>query len=100
MKLNFNFCSLTVAEEDVEFKGDLGFDFSTLNANALNENLFPNNEIDLENSIMWVDPLDGTLSYTKNELDAVTCLIGLSCNKKPVLGLIGAPYRLVSENNY
>lgn len=25
---------------------------------------------------VWVDPLDGTLSYVNNELDSVTTLIG------------------------
>lgn len=28
--------------------------------------------------MVWVDPLDGTLSYVKEEYDAVTTLIGIS----------------------
>ena len=42
--------------------------------------------------VVWVDPLDGTLSYVKNELDAVTTLIGLSNKNLPIAGIIGHPY--------
>lgn len=68
-----------------------------MNLNLINENLFYkgknnsqlNNEIEiLDDTILWIDPLDGTLSYIKNELEAVTNMIGLSSNKRPVLGLI------------
>lgn len=37
-----------------------------------------NNEFDVEKAVVWVDPLDGTLSYVNNELDCVTTLIGVS----------------------
>jgi len=47
---------------------------------------------------VWVDPLDGkliifnnslyqgTLNYTKGDLDAVTTLIGLSHKNRPIMG--------------
>jgi 3'-phosphoadenosine 5'-phosphosulfate (PAPS) 3'-phosphatase len=47
--------------------------------------------------VVWVDPLDGTLSYVNNEFDAVTTLIGLSIDKDPVLGVIGIPYPGVKD---
>jgi 3'(2'), 5'-bisphosphate nucleotidase len=65
-------------------------------------NLDINQEIDINDSVtVWVDPLDGTLSYVNGEFDAVTTLIGLSINKNPVLGVIGQPYsaELVYPNN-
>lgn len=48
-----------------------------------------NNEFELEKAIVWVDPLDGTLSYVNNELDSVTTLIGLSYETRPLIGIIG-----------
>ena len=50
-------------------------------------------EIDINDDVVvWVDPLDGTLSFVNNELNAVTTLIGLSVGKDPILGVIGKPY--------
>ena len=46
----------------------------------------------MENSVCWIDPLDSTISYVKGELDAVTSLIGLTINSKPVVGIISQPY--------
>ena len=47
-----------------------------------------NDEFSIEDTIVWIDPLDGTLSYVKNELDAVTVLIGVSHKKSPLMGII------------
>ncbi len=77
----------------------------------LNQNLFPENLFSKSNSnqtlsesieinddvIVWVDPLDGTLSYVKGELDAVTTLIGLSVGSVPVLGIIGYPFSVMKK---
>jgi len=30
----------------------------------------------MDDSVVWIDPLDGTLSFLRNELDCVTTLIG------------------------
>lgn len=43
----------------------------------------------VEDVVVWVDPLDGTLSYVKEEYDAVTTLIGVSIGGKPLMGIIG-----------
>lgn len=37
---------------------------------------FNEKEISIEDSIVWIDPLDGTLSFLKGELNDVTTLIG------------------------
>lgn len=78
----------------------------------MNQNLFPENLFSKSNSnqtlsesieinddvIVWVDPLDGTLSYVNGELDAVTTLIGLSVGSVPVLGIIGYPFSVMKKN--
>lgn len=77
-----------IGEENVNFEGKIDFDYGQLNPDWIDEKLFQsgknnfkiNNEFDLDNVVVFVDPLDGTLSYTKNELDAVTTLIGVSYN--------------------
>jgi len=86
-----------VGEEDIVYEGDLGFDFNTLNLDLFNESLFAktsnnlqiNTEIDLADVCIWIDPLDGTLSYVNKDFDGVTTLIGLSLGDRPLLGLIG-----------
>jgi fructose-1,6-bisphosphatase/inositol monophosphatase family enzyme len=42
-----------------------------------------------EFTTLWIDPLDGTLAFTKNELEAVTNLIGITYHGKATLGIIG-----------
>jgi len=46
------------------------------------------NLFNVEDVVVWVDPLDGTLSYVKEEYDAITTLIGVSLNNQPLMGLI------------
>jgi 3'-phosphoadenosine 5'-phosphosulfate (PAPS) 3'-phosphatase len=83
----------------VTYNGEV--DTESLNPHLFPAGLFsrtPQNEsiptsIDIDERVtVWVDPLDGTLSYVNNELDAVTTLIGLSIGSEPVLGVIGHPY--------
>lgn len=87
-----------VGEEEVEYEGDLGFDLAKLNPNLIEESLFSGsnnkNTFAVDEVVVWVDPLDGTLSYVKEEYDAVTTLIGVSIANKPLMGVIGQPYRL------
>lgn len=84
-----------VGEEDVEFKGELNYDFSKINRSLLPTDLYSkvNNEFSLEDSVVWIDPLDGTLSYVDNELDAVCTLIGVSYKSRPLMGLVGHYYQ-------
>jgi 3'-phosphoadenosine 5'-phosphosulfate (PAPS) 3'-phosphatase len=76
-----------VGEEDTIYEGDLGFDFNSLNPKLFNESLFTKsfnntpvkNEIELNDDVcVWIDPLDGTLSYVSKDFDGVTTLVGLS----------------------
>lgn len=49
-------------------------------------------ELLVEDACVWIDPVDGTLSYTEGQLDEVSTLIGLSYRNKARLGVIGLPY--------
>lgn len=49
-------------------------------------------DLPIDEVCVWVDPLDGTLSYTQNYLHEVSTLIGLSCGGRARLGVIGLPY--------
>lgn len=42
--------------------------------------------------VVWVDPVDGTKEYTQGFLDHVTVLIGISVKGKAVAGVIHQPY--------
>ena len=75
-----------VGEEDKEYEGDIDYDFEKLEQPIFEENLFSIGKdkqvlpttIDVSKMIVWVDPLDGTLSYTQGYLNEVTTLIGAS----------------------
>ncbi|XP_013117481.1 3'(2'),5'-bisphosphate nucleotidase 1 [Stomoxys calcitrans] len=42
--------------------------------------------------VVWVDPLDGTSEYTQGFLDHVTVLIGIAVRNSAVAGIIHQPY--------
>ena len=66
-----------IGEEETTPSSPWPFNPSELNPNLLLANHFANhNEIVIDDSVVWIDPLDGTLSFLKNELDCVTTLIG------------------------
>lgn len=74
----------------ISYEGELDFDLSLLNPNMIPSSTF--NDVDtfvVEDTVVWVDPLDGTLSYVKEEYDAVTTLIGVSVANEPIIGIIG-----------
>lgn len=60
------------------------------------DNLKQINEQDL---VIWVDPLDGTSEYTQGFLEHVTVLIGLSVCDQAVGGVIHQPYYKRNEND-
>ena len=48
--------------------------------------------VDASRVCVVVDPLDGTKSYAQGEYDAVSILIGIVLDNKPVFGVIGKPF--------
>lgn len=50
------------------------------------------NNVNEEDLVVWVDPLDGTSEYTAGFLEHVTVLIGIAVNDCAVGGVIHQPY--------
>eukprot|EP01084_Bolivina_argentea_P069282 126092_1 len=50
--------------------------------------------INVENIVIWVDPLDGTKALMKGEKEAVTTLIGIAdqTTKRPIAGIVHRPF--------
>ncbi len=43
---------------------------------------------------LWIDPLDCTQGFISNRKHETTILIGVAFQGRPILGLIGHPYKL------
>lgn len=69
-----------IGEEEISFEGDLGIDYTKFKKDLIPENTFKTQYdwIDFSDSIVWIDPLDGTKSFVDGYLDGVTTLIGVS----------------------
>jgi 3'-phosphoadenosine 5'-phosphosulfate (PAPS) 3'-phosphatase len=48
--------------------------------------------VDAKRVSIFVDPLDGTKSYTRGEYDCVSILIGVVLDNEPVFGVVGKPF--------
>ena len=48
--------------------------------------------LDMEDLVVYVDPLDGTREFVEGRFDNVQCLIGLCYRGRPLLGAIGLPF--------
>jgi len=48
--------------------------------------------MNIEDLVLWVDPLDGTREFTQGILEAVTCLIGICHQGRPIAGVINRPF--------
>ena len=53
----------------------------------------------VDDAVVWIDPLDGTSDFVKGTLDAVTVLIGLSLKGKSRAGIIHTPFANARETN-
>ena len=67
---------------------------SSINFSVIREEILPPRlqMIPSENLTIWVDPLDGTLSFVKKDLIGVTCLIGVALEGQPIFGVIHHTY--------
>lgn len=69
-----------------------------------NDILFDNDEVDtvippdldeeipIDELVVFVDPLDGTREFVEGRLQNVACLIGIARNSRPIAGIIGVPF--------
>mmetsp|Transcript_12929 Transcript_12929/g.30503 ORF Transcript_12929/g.30503 Transcript_12929/m.30503 type:complete len:591 (-) Transcript_12929:769-2541(-) len=62
--------------------------------NEVNTVVHPNldEEIPLEELVIFVDPIDGTREFVEGRLENVACLIGIAKNSRPIVGVIGVPF--------
>ncbi|XP_065661519.1 3'(2'),5'-bisphosphate nucleotidase 1 [Hydra vulgaris] len=49
-------------------------------------------KLNVDDMIVWVDPLDGTAEFTKGHVEHVTILIGISSAGKAIAGVIHQPF--------
>lgn len=56
-----------------------------------------NRELKIEDSCLWIDPIDCTKGFLNGNYEDVTVLIGLSYQKKPEAGIIGTPYKKLGD---
>jgi len=59
------------------------------NANNLSQEM---NSINIQDLVVWVDPLDGTKEFTEGNVTHVTVLIGISHAGRPLAGVIHQPF--------
>ncbi len=77
-------------EEDIQCNVEgLALDISLLT--KLNDKL-TNEEIPIEEIVLFVDPLDGTREFVEGRLHNVACLIGVARNNRPIAGVVGLPF--------
>ena len=49
-------------------------------------------QVDMEDLVLFVDPLDGTREFVEGRLENVACLIGIAKRGRPIAGVIGLPF--------
>ena len=81
-----------IGEEGIAYEGDLGVDPTKFTTDKVSADLFkdaPYQDVDLNDSIVWIDPLDGTQGFVEGKLDGVTTLIGIATKGKASVGVVG-----------
>lgn len=49
-------------------------------------------QLSLVDTCLWIDPLDGTIEFVRNNVHNVTVLIGICVRDRPVAGIIHQPF--------
>lgn len=93
LKLHFPTLRI-IGEESEEYKGSIDFQYESLGKDMLPSSSNIDRELSIEDSCLWIDPIDCTRGFINGNYEDVTILIGLSHKKKPEAGIIGTPYRL------
>lgn len=71
---------------------DFNYNFiNTSDAQRGLDNKFKN-EYPEEDLTFWIDPLDGSSGLTEGHTEHLTCIIGVSVNKRPLLGIVHKPF--------
>ena len=48
--------------------------------------------LNLNEAVVWIDPLDGTMDFIKGKIDSLTTLIGVAIANRAKIGVIHKPY--------
>ncbi|KAL0220184.1 hypothetical protein RCL1_000039 [Eukaryota sp. TZLM3-RCL] len=82
---------LVIGEEDVhpEVGEPIPREYQPSAPSVLSFNTFSN--IDPSKLCVWIDPLDGTLSFIQKKYDGVTFLLGITLDGVPIAGIITHP---------
>jgi len=84
-----------IGEETQDFEGSIDYNYSELKPQKMDTGIFEGlkeTHIDLNNAILWIDPIDATSQFVKGKMNWVTTLLGVSVNGKAKLGIIGRFY--------
>ncbi len=63
----YKICSrLNLGEEEIDYPKPLDIDYKNFKTNLVNPEFFKSQKpINVENSIVWIDPVDGTRDFVK-----------------------------------
>ncbi|KAH7831451.1 putative biphosphate nucleotidase [Monocercomonoides exilis] len=75
--------------EEAAGSEDIGSDFSIPLLNLVKASSTP---YDLDDILLFIDPLDGTYDFINERLGNVSILIGISSKSKPIAGIIHFPF--------
>ena len=68
--------------------------------NGQQQSSSPPEMLDLNEVILYIDPLDGTREFVEGRFDNIQCLIGVTYKGKPLMGCCGLPFPLSLTNGY
>jgi 3'-phosphoadenosine 5'-phosphosulfate (PAPS) 3'-phosphatase len=82
--LKLHFPSLKIIGEETEdFKGDIDFHYGGLKSDVFPSSTTIDKNLTIEDSCLWIDPIDCTRGFINGNFEDVTILIGLSHKNKP-----------------
>lgn len=81
---------VVIGEEEVE--GDESTAATDIDPAATSALLGVSRRLRLDNTVVWVDPLDGTIAFVRGDLAGVTTIIGISVDGVPVYGIVAEPF--------
>ena len=67
-------------------------ELSLLRKDLLNNKDIEDEQLNLKDITIFIDPLDGTREFVEGRLENVACLIGISKNNRAIAGVIGLPF--------
>jgi len=86
---------LIIGEEEEVFEGKFDFNLEEFRKDLVSNDLFKELEstkVNINDIIVWIDPLDGTSEFIQGCLESVTTLIGVSIKGESKMGILGKYY--------